>query len=460
MAVALLQNRLEEVDKEFKKTEAELLATGERFGSNPQDAVVKFKHGRLIAALARQDAHRRHLVEQLAKVAVAEVRAAAGLGYLDVGSAAVCGGAAAGAGAGDTSAGGCPGLAATQQPPARVWGARRQEPVTRRRRTKAPGPELRRVATPLAPEPAPAAAARPPQPSPQPQPPPQPPPPPQPQPPPQPADVRAAPSRVLLVFHEGQARQGSEGFVADGTCDGVECVMKLLGPNPSGLAAHARELAAYAALEPLQGRQVPELRAWGDIRWGVRFLALRRLDGAQPLSRLPRPLPPGVAAAALAALEAVQAACPRFVHGDVRLSNFMWVGPEGAAAEEAGGAEEEEALQPQPNPDQDSVSAPEPDSQQPEPGPERAAAGSGDGGGGGGAPGSGAARLRCVLLDFGRSRLDGDASQQQREREQLRGLLAAAQQEQEEEETDSEEEETEEETESEGEEEGLGEEEV
>ncbi|KAG2487077.1 hypothetical protein HYH03_014323 [Edaphochlamys debaryana] len=210
------------------------------------------------------------------------------------------------------------------------------------------------------------------------------------------AAPRERPQRVSLVLHEGQKRQGSEGYVVGGTCDGVECFIKLLGPDRSGVAAFAREVAAYAALEPLQGLQVPELRAWGDIRWGVRFLAVRRVEGGRPLSDLPHPPPPGVAAAALEALAAVQAACPRFVHGDLRPENIL-------------------VLQPGPEPEPAAG-----------PGPAAGRAGAGAGAGGHAGPAAEAGRLRCVLLDFGRSRLDGDASQQRRERRELRQLLGGA----------------------------------
>ncbi|KAG2445030.1 hypothetical protein HYH02_008898 [Chlamydomonas schloesseri] len=206
------------------------------------------------------------------------------------------------------------------------------------------------------------------------------------------------PQRVLLRFRQ-EIGPGSEGKVVAGTCDGVDCVIKLLGPDRSGLAAYRREVAAYAALEGLQGRHVPELLAWGKLAWGVRFLAVRRVAGGVPLSSLPRPVPAAVAAAALGALEAAQAACPGFVHGDVRLENVQVVA-----------GEEQEVLKPPPS----------------------AAAGGGEGGGEQGAgaqqgaASSTAAAARCVLLDFGRSRLDGGAARQQTELEQLQRLLAVA----------------------------------
>eukprot|EP00198_Chlamydomonas_reinhardtii_P004184 XP_001693520.1 predicted protein [Chlamydomonas reinhardtii] len=117
------------------------------------------------------------------------------------------------------------------------------------------------------------------------------------------AAVRQRPSRVLLRFQE-ELGAGSHGRVLAGTCDGVDCVIKLLGPDRSGLAAYEREVAVYTALEGLQGLHVPELLAWGDVDWGVRFLAVRRVAGGQPLSRLPRPIPAAVVAAARRVLEA------------------------------------------------------------------------------------------------------------------------------------------------------------
>lgn len=219
------------------------------------------------------------------------------------------------------------------------------------------------------------------------------------------------PSRVLLRFHQELASGGSEGLVMSGTCDGADCIIKLMGPDRCGLAAYEREVAAYAALEGLQGRHVPKLLAWGDLDFGVRFLALRRVAGAQSLSCLPRPLPAAVAAAALRALDAVQAACPGFVHGDVRLSNVVLA--EAAVVQEQ----------------QQHIAGPPSSLQHAE-----AAAGAGGGAGGsletgaaGGGPPQAAARPPqlpcCVLLDFGRSRLDGDAAQQRRERKELDQLL-------------------------------------
>ena len=216
------------------------------------------------------------------------------------------------------------------------------------------------------------------------------------------------PSRVLLRFSETLAA-GSEGLVMAGTCDGVDCVIKLLGPDRSGLAAYEREVAAYTALQRLQGRHVPELQAWGDLEYGVRFLALRRVAGAQPLSSLQRPLPAAVKGAALQALAVVQAACPGFVHGDVRLENVVVL--EAAAS---GGLRGEQQLP---------AGLAGPSTSQ----PAGASAGARDearGGVAAGAASSGSLLLpRCVLLDFGRSRLDGDAAQQRLEREELRQLL-------------------------------------
>ena len=216
------------------------------------------------------------------------------------------------------------------------------------------------------------------------------------------AAVRQRPSRVLLRFQE-ELCAGSHGRVLAGTCDGVDCVIKLLGPDRSGLAAYEREVAVYTALEGLQGLHVPELLAWGDVDWGVRFLAVRRVAGGQPLSRLPRPIPAAVAATALRVLEAVQAACPGFVHGDMRLSNMLAV----------------QAGLPQPQPPLAAGAA----SAGGNVGFAGGEGGVGGDGGGGQATGT---QPHCMLLDFGWSRLDGDAEQQRQELEDLQQLLAAA----------------------------------
>ncbi|KAG2430799.1 hypothetical protein HXX76_009775 [Chlamydomonas incerta] len=91
---------------------------------------------------------------------------------------------------------------------------------------------------------------------------------------------RQRPPRVLLRFNEDEELGGGAGLVMGGSCDGVPAVIKLLGPDRAGLVAYDREVAAYAALEGLQGAQVPELLAWGDVNYGVRFLAQAAADAA------------------------------------------------------------------------------------------------------------------------------------------------------------------------------------
>ncbi|KXZ52509.1 hypothetical protein GPECTOR_9g553 [Gonium pectorale] len=89
------------------------------------------------------------------------------------------------------------------------------------------------------------------------------------------------------------------------------------------MAAYRMELAAYCALEREQGRATARLLSAGDTGLrGAHFIATEEVRGV-PLSELSQPLPPGVAAAAVAALRRVHSAVPGLLHGDVRLRNFI-----------------------------------------------------------------------------------------------------------------------------------------
>ncbi|PNH05089.1 hypothetical protein TSOC_008675 [Tetrabaena socialis] len=166
-----------------------------------------------------------------------------------------------------------------------------------------------------------------------------------------------------LADLSGQLSTGSEGAVLHGLCRGMAAVVKLLGPDDHGLAAYGREVQAYRALEPLQGKAVPVLLAAGHLAAGVHFLATGLVQGS-PLSSLV-PVPDAVARAAMRALERVHGTSPGFLHGDIRLQNMLL------------------------------------------------------------AAGTGEDTPTCVVLDFGRSRLGGNTQQQEHERAQLRALLGA-----------------------------------
>ncbi|PNG99895.1 hypothetical protein TSOC_014315 [Tetrabaena socialis] len=190
----------------------------------------------------------------------------------------------------------------------------------------------------------------------------------------------ARPAPVRLCFLDLLA-QGGDGIVFHGTCDGAPAVIKVFTWELCALAAYWQESVAYRALTMLQGSVVPLVLAHGKLPYGLRYIALRPIEGGEPLSGCLQPFPRAVAVAALRALQEVQAACPGFVHGDVRLENLLLVRAPGR-----GGAAEGEG---------------EPDA-------------------------LGGAALRCVLLDFARSRMDGSEQQQQRELAQLRQLLGNA----------------------------------
>ncbi|KXZ53162.1 hypothetical protein GPECTOR_7g1054 [Gonium pectorale] len=164
-----------------------------------------------------------------------------------------------------------------------------------------------------------------------------------------------------------------------GTCDGAPALIKVFT-----LAAHAgyrREAEAYRVLAPLQGAAVPKVLAHGQLPFGLRYIALERVQSGQRLRDCKRPFPRAVAKAALQVLRKAQAACPGFVHGDLQLDNILLVPGVAATAQAAEGAAD--AL-----------------------------------GSGGGGP-------CCVLLDLARSRIHGNPQpqRQKEERARLRQLL-------------------------------------
>ncbi|PNH01453.1 hypothetical protein TSOC_012662 [Tetrabaena socialis] len=119
---------------------------------------------------------------------------------------------------------------------------------------------------------------------------------------------------------------GSAGLVVLGAYGGEPAVVKLLGPDDEGLMAYGRESSAYDAVQGLQGTVVPKLLAAGHANYGVYYIAVSRLPG-QPLSEVARPFPPGVVKAAEDALRQLHAACPGFLHGDIRLQNMILLPP-------------------------------------------------------------------------------------------------------------------------------------
>ncbi|PNH06131.1 hypothetical protein TSOC_007543 [Tetrabaena socialis] len=166
----------------------------------------------------------------------------------------------------------------------------------------------------------------------------------------------------MLVLHS-KLCVGSAGLVVLGAYGGEPAVVKLLGPDDEGLTAYSRESSAYDAVQGLQGTVVPKLLAAGHANHGVYYIAVSRLPG-QPLSEVAQPFPPGVVKAAEDALRQLHAACPGFLHGDIRLENMILLPP--------------------------------------------------------GSPGGDCAK--CMVIDFGRARL-GRAQEQDMEVRQLRRLL-------------------------------------
>ncbi|KAG2494352.1 hypothetical protein HYH03_007409 [Edaphochlamys debaryana] len=200
----------------------------------------------------------------------------------------------------------------------------------------------------------------------------------------------AHPSAATVDVELGEALDsGGDGVLFRGQCGGCPAVIKVFPWGRQG--AHQREARAYQRLRALQGSVLPRVLAAGRLPCDFRFIALQPLRG-QALSRLPRPLAPVVQAAALAALRAVHDAEPGFLHADVRLSNFMWVAPEGTAGGEAAGAE--------------------------------GAGGEGAGEAAGGGGGGGGDGPRSVLLDLARSAYDGSEEERQEERAELEAMMA------------------------------------
>lgn len=164
----------------------------------------------------------------------------------------------------------------------------------------------------------------------------------------------------------GKLCEGSSGAVMAGTCQGLPAVVKLLGPDASGLAAFQREARAYRLLQSEQGGVVPFLLAAGHLVADVHAIVTACITGV-PLSSLAT-IPPSVAEAAQHALERVHSVAPGLCHGDVRLQNIM--------------------LQGQVQQDQD-------------------------------------AGATCMVIDFGRARFGCSSQQQRDEVEQLVSLLKA-----------------------------------
>ncbi|PNH06126.1 hypothetical protein TSOC_007545 [Tetrabaena socialis] len=129
----------------------------------------------------------------------------------------------------------------------------------------------------------------------------------------------------MLVLHS-KLCVGSAGLVVLGAYGGEPAVVKLLGPDDEGLTAYSRESSAYDAVQGLQGTVVPKLLAAGHANHGVYYIAVSRLPG-QPLSEVAQPFPPGVVKAAEDALRQLHAACPGFLHGDIRLENMILLPP-------------------------------------------------------------------------------------------------------------------------------------
>ncbi|PNW82993.1 hypothetical protein CHLRE_06g302350v5 [Chlamydomonas reinhardtii] len=180
------------------------------------------------------------------------------------------------------------------------------------------------------------------------------------QPPPLPPLLIEADPEVLHV--------GYAGLACTGRVNGEEAVLKILDSDEHGVAAFEAECSAYRALAALQGDVLPRLLAAGRLgdlapppppsgeeeeeeeeEWepppdgDVRFIATSRVRGLTLRQAAEQwgYIQPTAAAAAVHALKVLHAADiraggggsgGRFLHGDIRLSNFMLLLPAAEAA--------------------------------------------------------------------------------------------------------------------------------
>jgi predicted Ser/Thr protein kinase len=157
--------------------------------------------------------------------------------------------------------------------------------------------------------------------------------PPQPLPPPLPQPLPPLPCFTRWQLQLGrQLGQGAVATVVAGVWRGQPAAIKVLGTcrwQPP--LAFMWEAKVLRLLQPLQGACVPQL--WAHAYLGgasAYFMAMQLLRGPA-LDQLPRPLPPGVQAAALEALQRVHSL--RVLHGDLQLRHLLLAAPaEGAAA--------------------------------------------------------------------------------------------------------------------------------
>lgn len=118
--------------------------------------------------------------------------------------------------------------------------------------------------------------------------------------------------------------EGSEGYVYQGSYSGTKAVFKLLGPARSPPNALRKEVAAYEALAPMQGKLLPTLLSTGSFKTGVWYIAVSFVEGT-PLSQMDV-ISLEVAQAAVNALECLHIEGNKgFLHGDIRLANVIYL---------------------------------------------------------------------------------------------------------------------------------------
>ncbi|KAG2487587.1 hypothetical protein HYH03_013866 [Edaphochlamys debaryana] len=249
----------------------------------------------------------------------------------------------------------------------------------------------------------------------------------------------AAAGRAELRFVRPLLDDDEWATTFEGTCNAQPATIKVFSGSREGLAAYHREASAFGALAALQGDVVPYVLSYGQLAYGLRYIAMRPVQG-RSLDGMK--VPEAVYQAAMRAVRAVQRCCPGFVHGQM-WRDYVFLLDEGGAG--AGGIAGMPPVDGRAKAGGDAMTLAD------DGGAGEAARGAGpllgdgpsallgggrgsgaDGGstaadsdqGASGSGGGGGSSPRCMLLDFAWSRLDGSPKQQQRERWELRRSLA------------------------------------
>jgi predicted Ser/Thr protein kinase len=124
--------------------------------------------------------------------------------------------------------------------------------------------------------------------------------------------------------------QGATGDVVQGMWRGRPAAIKMVDTRCwQPASAFMWEAKVLRRLQPLQGLYVPALWAHGYVGSEDSYFMAMTLVHGTPLSKLSKPLPEAVQAAALHTLRHVHSL--GVLHGDLRLGHLLLAGPSGAA---------------------------------------------------------------------------------------------------------------------------------